>query len=77
MPNSISDKTLSFADRMRAAAGNPRYSAAIRKELSDMADEWDSVTKGYAKRGINVRKMVGTWARLRRRWHEITGEALV
>lgn len=59
----------SLAERMRDAAEH-RFPAHA-EELRRMADDLD------ASADASVPKLVGTWARVRRRWCQISGEELV
>lgn len=58
-----------LAERMRALAHGGHERAV---ELIEKADALEAAAKG-----LDVRKMVGAWARARRLFCEITGESLI
>ena len=66
MPGPISDIAPQLTDRMRALAadGHPRAT-----ELFDAADRIDVA--------ITIPQIVGSWAKARKLWCEITGEPLI
>lgn len=68
MPGPVSDTAPTLADRMRALS---ERRPDIRDEFVALADELDALD------GSNIPKLVGTWAKARRRWCEVTGEPLV
>ena len=68
MPGPVSDTMPTLADRMRLLAENR---TDIRDEFVALADKLDALD------GSDIPKLVGTWAKARRRWCEVTGEPLI
>lgn len=68
MPGPVSDVGPSLADIMRnRCAQYPEHTDEILK----MADDMDNIDV------TNVKSMLGTWARTRRRWSEISGDTIL
>jgi len=55
------------------------WDGANKEELKSLADALDVATDGFFgdPRTVDVKKFCGAWARARRRWSEVSGEALV
>lgn len=71
----MTTKQQNLADRMdRLAENHPRG-----EELRKKAEELRRNTAGFFSepQTVDVRQFVGSWARARRLWCEITGETLV
>lgn len=73
MPGPIQDTAPTLADQMRA------YEGPESDEMKMLANEMDEVTEGYFAdpQTVTVQQFVGTWAKTRRRWREVTGAPLV
>lgn len=70
-----SDKdTLIYRIRARA-----RGDSANAAELATLADDMEAATKGFfgQPQTVEVKSFMATYARVRRRWCEISGEPLV
>lgn len=70
-----SDTTTDLGDRMRALAntGHPRAD-----ELREKASAFDQAARGFyaEEQTVSAPKFLGAFARARKLWCEITGEAL-
>lgn len=65
----------SLVDKMRALAeSHPRGA-----ELKEKADKLEAATTGFYSepQTVDVKRFIGSWARARRLWCDITGEPLI
>ena len=65
---------MTLADKMRRLADQR---PDIREEFTDLADRLDTIPGALEADPINVPRVVGIWAKARRRWCEETGEPLI